>query len=41
MATAEEGIESQIRNIEARYGRPMTDWLAIIAASGPLSAKLP
>jgi hypothetical protein len=34
LATAEEGIESQIRNIEARYGRPMTDWLAIIAASG-------
>jgi|SRR5215831_3768011 len=34
MATAEEGIEAQIRNIEARYGRPMPEWLALVAASG-------
>jgi hypothetical protein len=34
MATAEEGIEAQIRNIEARYGRPMSEWFAVIAASG-------
>jgi hypothetical protein len=34
MASAEEGIEAQIRNIEARYGRPMSEWFAVIAASG-------
>ena len=34
MASAEEGIAAQIRNIEARYGRPMSEWLAVIAASG-------
>jgi uncharacterized protein DUF5655/uncharacterized protein DUF4287 len=34
MVTAEEGIAAQIRNIEARYGRPLADWFAIIAASG-------
>jgi len=34
MATADEGIAAQIRNIEARYGKPMPDWLALIAASG-------
>ena len=34
MATAEEGIQAQIRNIEATYGKPMSQWLAIIAASG-------
>jgi Domain of unknown function (DUF4287)/Domain of unknown function (DUF5655) len=34
MATAEDGIAAQIHNIEARYGRPMSDWFAVIAASG-------
>ena len=34
MATAEEGIQAQIRNIEADYGKPMSQWLAIVAASG-------
>jgi hypothetical protein len=34
MATVEEGLQAQIRNIEATYGKPMSDWLAIIAASG-------
>jgi hypothetical protein len=34
MATAEEGLQTQIRNIEATYGKSMADWLAIIAASG-------
>jgi len=34
MATAEEGIATQIRNIEARYGKTMAQWSAIIAASG-------
>jgi Domain of unknown function (DUF4287)/Domain of unknown function (DUF5655) len=34
MTTAEDGIAAQIRNIEARYGRPMSDWFEVIAASG-------
>jgi len=34
MATAKDGIAAQIRNIEARYGRPMSDWFEVIAASG-------
>ena len=34
MATVEEGLQSQIRNIEATYGKPIDEWLAIIAASG-------
>jgi hypothetical protein len=34
MATAEEGIQAQIRNIEATYGKSMSQWLAVIAASG-------
>jgi hypothetical protein len=34
MATPEEGIQAQIRNIENRYGTPMPEWFALIAASG-------
>jgi hypothetical protein len=34
MATAEEGLATQIRNIEERYGRPMSEWFALIAGSG-------
>jgi hypothetical protein len=34
MATAEEGIATQIRNIETRYGKTMAQWSAIVAASG-------
>ena len=34
MATVEEGLQAQIRNIEATYGKPIREWLAIIAASG-------
>jgi hypothetical protein len=34
MATVEEGLQAQIRNIEATYGKPMREWLAIVAASG-------
>jgi hypothetical protein len=34
MATVEEGLQAQIRNIEATYGKPMPEWQAIIAASG-------
>ena len=34
MATVQQGLQAQIRNIEATYGKPMSDWLAIISASG-------
>jgi Domain of unknown function (DUF5655)/Domain of unknown function (DUF4287) len=34
MATAEEGLATQIRNIEARYGKTMAQWSAIVTASG-------
>ena len=34
MATVEEGLQAQIRNIEATYGKTMPDWFALIAASG-------
>ena len=30
----EDGIAAQVRNIEARYGRPLPEWFGIIAASG-------
>jgi hypothetical protein len=34
MATVEEGLQAQIRNIEATYGKPMSEWQAIVTASG-------
>jgi hypothetical protein len=34
MASVEDGIAAQIRNIETRYGRPMSEWFGLIAASG-------
>ena len=34
MASVEDGIAAQIRNIEARYGRPLPEWFGTIAASG-------
>jgi hypothetical protein len=34
MATVEEGLRAQIRNIEATYGKPMEHWFKAIAASG-------
>jgi len=34
VATVEDGIAAQIRNIEASYGRPLSDWFAVIADSG-------
>jgi hypothetical protein len=34
MATIEEGLRSQLRNIEATYGRSIEAWLEIIRASG-------
>lgn len=34
MASEQDGIAAQIRNIETRYGRPLSDWFGLIAASG-------
>jgi Domain of unknown function (DUF5655)/Domain of unknown function (DUF4287) len=34
MATVEQGILSQLKNIEAEYGKPMSAWLAAIRKSG-------
>jgi hypothetical protein len=34
MATVQQGLQAQIRNIEATYGKPISDWIAIISASG-------
>jgi predicted transport protein len=34
VATVEESLQAQIRNIEATYGRSMDDWIALIGASG-------
>src|SRR5207244_7110946 len=34
MASVEDGIAAQIRNIEARYGQPLPEWFGLIAASG-------
>jgi hypothetical protein len=34
MSTVEEGLRSQVRNIEATYGRPIDGWIDLIRASG-------
>lgn len=34
MGTVDEGLEAQIRNIEERYGKPLSEWIAIIKESG-------
>jgi hypothetical protein len=34
MTTPEDGIRSQIRNIEAQYGRPMSEWTEVVRSSG-------
>lgn len=34
MPNVEEGLRSQIRNIEATYGRPIESWIELIRASG-------
>lgn len=34
MATVDEGIQSQIRNIEKQYGKPLADWIKIVNESG-------
>jgi hypothetical protein len=34
MATVDEALQSQIRNIESTYGRPIAEWIDLIRASG-------
>jgi hypothetical protein len=34
MASVESGLQTQIRNIEAEYGRSMAEWTELIRASG-------
>ena len=34
MATVEQGLRSQVRNIEATYGRSIDEWIDLIRASG-------
>jgi hypothetical protein len=34
MATVEQGLRSQVQNIEATYGRSIDEWIEIIRASG-------
>ena len=34
MATVEQGLRSQVQNIEATYGRSIDEWIELIRASG-------
>ena len=34
MATVEDALQSQIRNIEITYGRPLREWFGLIEGSG-------
>ncbi len=34
MSTVDEGLETQIRNIEQQYGKPLSEWIALIKESG-------
>ena len=34
MASVEDGLQAQIRNIEAIYGKTMPEWFALISRSG-------
>jgi Domain of unknown function (DUF5655)/Domain of unknown function (DUF4287) len=34
MASVEDGLQAQIRNIEATYGKTMPEWFAVISRSG-------
>ena len=33
-STVDEGLEAQIRNIEQQYGKPLSEWIAIVKESG-------
>jgi hypothetical protein len=34
MSTVDEGLEAQIRTIEEKYGKPLSEWIAIVKKSG-------
>jgi hypothetical protein len=34
MSTVDKGLETQIRNIERQYGKPMSEWIALVKESG-------
>jgi Domain of unknown function (DUF5655)/Domain of unknown function (DUF4287) len=34
MSAVDEGLEAQIRNIEEKYGKPLSEWIAIVRNSG-------
>ncbi len=34
MSTVDAALEAQVRNIEAKYGKPLADWIALIRQSG-------
>jgi hypothetical protein len=34
MSTIDEGLETQIRNIEEKYGKPLSEWIVIVRDSG-------
>jgi predicted transport protein len=34
MSTVDEGLESQIRNIEEKYGKSLSEWIALVRESG-------
>ncbi len=34
MSTVDEGLEAQIRNIEQQYGKPLSEWIALVKESG-------
>jgi hypothetical protein len=36
VSTPDDGLQAQLRNIEARYGRTIDEWISLIAASGRL-----
>src|SRR5689334_22189062 len=34
MSTVDDALETQIRNIEAKYGKSLSEWIAIVKDSG-------
>jgi Domain of unknown function (DUF5655)/Domain of unknown function (DUF4287) len=34
MSTVDEGLAAQIRNIEQQYGKPLSEWIALVKESG-------
>ncbi len=34
MSTIDEGLETQIRNIEEKYGKPLSEWIVMVRDSG-------